>query len=110
MCIFNSIHPISCRSFIKKNRKSESIRSKTDKATAYKYNSTEVEDLKVVHRVYEIAQKCNVKKPEIALARMWKRGIASPIIGATKANCFDESVNALEVQLTGEDVAYLEEM
>lgn len=39
-----------------------------------------------------------------------EEGIASPIIGATKANCFDESVNALEVQLTGEDVAYLEEM
>lgn len=89
---------------------SESIRSRTDKAAAYKYNSTEDEDLKVVHRVYEIAQKYNVKMSEIALAWMWKKGIASPIIGATKANYLDEAVNALEVQLTDEDVAYLEEM
>lgn len=89
---------------------SESIRSRTDKAAAYKYNSTEDEDLKVVHRVYEIAQKYNVKMSEIALARMWKKGVASPIIGATKANYLDEAVNALEVQLTDEDVAYLEEM
>ncbi len=89
---------------------SESIRSRTDKAAAYKYNSTEDEDLKVVHRVYEIAQKYNVKMSEIALAWMWKKGVASPIIGATKANYLDEAVNALEVQLTDEDVAYLEEM
>lgn len=89
---------------------SESIRSRTDKAAAYKYNSTEDEDLKVVHRVYEISQKYNVKMSEIALAWMWKKGIASPIIGATKANYLDEAVNALEVQLTDEDVAYLEEM
>lgn len=89
---------------------SESIRSKTDKAAAYKYNSTEDEDLKVVHRVYEIAQKYNVKMSEIALAWMWKKGIASPIIGATKAHYLDEAVNALDVNLTDEDVAYLEEL
>ena len=89
---------------------SESIRSKTDKAAAYKYNSTEDEDLKVVHRVYEIAQKYNVKMSEIALAWMWKKGIASPIIGATKAHYLDEAVNALNVKLTDEDVAYLEEL
>lgn len=89
---------------------SESIRSRTDKAAAYKYNSTEDEDLIVVHRVYEIAQKYNVKMSEIALAWMWKKGVASPIIGATKANYLDEAVNALEVQLTDNDVAYLEEM
>lgn len=89
---------------------SESIRSKTDKAAAYKYNSTENEDLKVVHRVYEIAQKYNVKMSEIALAWMWKKGIASPIIGATKAHYLDEAVNALNVNLTDEDVAYLEEL
>ena len=89
---------------------SESIRSKTDKAAAYKYNSTEDEDLKVVHRVFEIAQKYNVKMSEIALAWMWKKGIASPIIGATKAHYLDEAVNALNVNLTDEDVAYLEEL
>lgn len=89
---------------------SESIRSKTDKASAYKYNSTENEDLKVVHRVYEVAQKYNVKMSEIALAWMWKKGIASPIIGATKAHYLDEAVNALNVNLTDEDVAYLEEL
>lgn len=89
---------------------SESIRSKTDKAAAYKYNSTEDEDLKVVHRVFEIAQKYNVKMSEIALAWMWKKGIASPIIGATKAHYLDEAVNALNVKLTDEDVAYLEEL
>lgn len=39
----------------------------------------------------------------------WAKGVASPIIGATKAHYLDDAVGALNVSLTPEDVAYLEE-
>jgi len=36
--------------------------------------------------------------------------VAAPIIGATKAEYFDDAVGALDVKLTADDVAYLEEV
>ena len=37
------------------------------------------------------------------------RGIAAPIIGATKARYLDDAVGAFAVHLSEEDLAYLEE-
>lgn len=45
-----------------------------------------------------------------ALAWQFKRGIASPIIGATKAKYFDDAAGALDIALSDEDIAYLEEL
>ena len=46
---------------------------------------------------------------QIAIAWQWAKGVVSPIIGATKARYLDDAAGALDVHLTGEDVAYLEE-
>ena len=46
----------------------------------------------------------------IAVAWLWAKGVASPIIGATKPQYFDDIVKAESVTLTDEDIAYLEEM
>jgi aryl-alcohol dehydrogenase-like predicted oxidoreductase len=47
---------------------------------------------------------------QVALAWMLSRpGVTSPIIGASKLIHLDEAVDALEVQLTAEECATLEE-
>ena len=47
---------------------------------------------------------------QIAIAWQWAKGVASPIIGATKAGYLDDAVGALDVKLSDEDISYLEEM
>ena len=56
-----------------------------------------------------LAERYGAKMQQIALAWHWAKGVASPIIGATKARYLDDAVGALAVTLTAEDIAYLEE-
>lgn len=88
---------------------SNSLRSKTDKVAHGKYDKMEEYDIKIVNRVNELAEKYNCKMSQIAIAWQWAKGIASPIIGATKAKYLDDAAGALDVKLTSDDVAYLEE-
>ena len=37
------------------------------------------------------------------------KGVASPIIGATKAEYFDDAAGALNIRLSDDEIAYLEE-
>ena len=87
----------------------DTLRSKTDRVAMGKYDSTEKQDMQIVRRVQELAQKYGVKMQQIALAWHWAKGVASPIVGATKARYLDDAANALKIKLTAEDVAYLEE-
>lgn len=88
----------------------DSLRSKTDRVARGKYDRMEEQDMKIVTRVQELAEKYGCKMSQIALAWQWAKGVASPIIGATKAAYLDDAVRALDVKLTDADVAYLEEM
>ena len=85
-------------------------RSKTDRTAAGKYDKNESEDKKIVLRVKELADKYDKTMTQISLAWQFKKGITSPIIGATKAKYFDDAAGALEFELTDEDAAYLEEL
>ena len=87
----------------------DSVRSQTDKTAMGKYDSTEKEDRVIVERVKELADKHGVTMTQITLAWHWKKGVASPIIGATKIKYLDDAVGALDVTLSDEEVAYLEE-
>ena len=46
---------------------------------------------------------------QISLAWLFAKGVLSPIIGATKAKYFDDAAGALDITLTDEEIAYLEE-
>ncbi len=46
---------------------------------------------------------------QVALAWLWNKGVASPIIGATKASHFDDAAEALALRLSSEEIAYLGE-
>ena len=87
----------------------DTLRSRTDRVAMGKYDRTEEQDMQIVLRVQELAERYGVKMQQIALAWHWAKGVASPIIGATKARYLDDAVGALAVKLTAEDIAYLEE-
>ena len=84
-------------------------RSQTDRVAISKYDSTEKEDKQIVERVRELAEKHSSTMTQIALAWHWKKGVAAPIIGATKLKYLDDAVGALDVTLSDEEVSYLEE-
>ncbi|PGM58272.1 aldo/keto reductase [Bacillus sp. AFS053548] len=86
------------------------LRSETDEIQKSKYGATENTDRLVVERVAEIAEKHGVTKSNIALAwLLQKEPVTAPIIGATKISHLEDSVGALSVKLTANEVAYLEE-
>lgn len=90
--------------------KTDTLRSKTDKVAIAKYDSTQQIDREIVVRVNDIAQKYGVTMTQVALAWQFAKGVASPIIGATKTQYLDDAVGALKVSLTKDDIAYLEEL
>ena len=85
-------------------------RSDTDKVIRSKYDADKENDLEIIGRVAELAEKYDVTMSEIALAWHFAKGVAAPIVGATKISHFDDAVRAVDLQLTPEDVAYLEEL
>jgi aryl-alcohol dehydrogenase (NADP+) len=67
-------------------------------------------DFNIVDQTVELAKKRGVSPSQIALAWMTnKPWITAPIIGAGKARYIDEAVAALDIKLTPEEVASLEE-
>lgn len=67
-------------------------------------------DHEVVTRVVELAEKHDVEPAQIALAWLLHQpGVAAPIIGATKMSHLEQAVAALEIELTDDERAHLEE-
>lgn len=87
----------------------DTLRSKTDVVSMNKYDSTQDQDMAIVQRVHELAGRHDAKMQQIALAWLWAKGVAAPIVGATKARYLDDAAGALDVKLSSEDIAYLEE-
>jgi aryl-alcohol dehydrogenase-like predicted oxidoreductase len=86
----------------------ETTRAKTDASAQRLYYQES--DYQVVDRVIDLAKKRGVSNAQIALAWMLHQpGITAPIIGATKPHHLEEAVKALDVRLTEDEIAYLEE-
>ncbi|MBR2810465.1 MAG: aldo/keto reductase [Solobacterium sp.] len=90
--------------------RSGSRRSDTDKILAHKYDMYEQEDLAIIDRVSEVAEKHGVSMTQVALAWQYCKGVAAPIVGATKAAHFKDACKAVDLVLNDEDVKYLEEL
>ncbi len=91
-----------------RDRRGETIRSKSDGFAHQMYYQDN--DFSTLDRVVELAHQRGCSPAQIALAWMLhKPGISSPIIGATKMQHLDEAVAAVEISLTPNDIAYLEE-
>lgn len=88
---------------------SGTMRSKTDMTIRGKYDHAMENDLEIIARVDELAKRYGVSMSEIALSWHIKRGVAAPIVGASKMHHFDEAVRAVDFELSDADAAYLEE-
>jgi aryl-alcohol dehydrogenase-like predicted oxidoreductase len=85
----------------------ETARSEQDEFGRRLYGD---EDCVVVDCVGEIAERRGIPRAQVALAWLLAQpGITSPIVGATKPRHLDDAVAALEVRLTPEEIAGLEE-
>lgn len=89
---------------------SNTKRSQTDQTMRKKYDAYKSNDLMIIERVNEIAQKYNVSMSEVALAWHYAKGVSAPIVGATKKHHFLQATKAIDLSLTQEDVTYLEEL
>jgi aryl-alcohol dehydrogenase-like predicted oxidoreductase len=83
-------------------------RSETDAFGSKLYD--ERSDRAVVERVAEIAGQRGVSRAQVALAWVLaKPVVTAPIVGVTKDHHLDDAVAAVDLQLTEEEVARLEE-
>lgn len=73
-----------------------------------KYDATEEQDNAIILRVAELAKKYGASMTEIALAWLLTT-VTSPVVGMTKVSHVNDAVNAVEITLSAEDRAYLEE-
>ena len=87
----------------------ETLRGQTDTYAHGMYYRDD--DYAVVDRVVAVAERHGVKPTQVALAWLLnKPGVVAPIIGASKMYQLEEAVAAVEVKLSAEDHAYLEEV
>jgi aryl-alcohol dehydrogenase-like predicted oxidoreductase len=85
-------------------------RLETDPIAKNKYDTTVDADQMVIERVAELVEKYGVPMAHISLAWMLhKNPVVAPVIGATKILHLESAVESLSVQLTPEDMAYMEE-
>lgn len=92
-----------------KDWESGTSRSNTDKTLRAKYDHAKENDMEIIARVAELAERLGVTMTEVALAWQYKRGVAAPIVGATKVPHFDAAVRAIDLKLSDDDAAFLEE-
>jgi aryl-alcohol dehydrogenase-like predicted oxidoreductase len=86
----------------------ETVRAKTDGFAKMLYFREG--DFSVANRAWEVAKSHGVTGSQIALAWMLnKPHITAPIIGASKLEHLDQSIAALEIKLTPDEIESLEE-
>ena len=62
----------------------------------------------IIGRVAEIAEKRGVTMTEVSLAWLLSK-VTSPVVGATKLHHIEGAVKAVDLELTPEEILYLEE-
>ncbi|MEX2327589.1 MAG: aldo/keto reductase, partial [Pseudomonadales bacterium] len=68
-------------------------------------------DFAIADRVIEIAEKYGKKPAQIAVAWvLGKPGVSCPVVGVSKLSQLEDLVDAAQIELTPEDVTYLEEL
>ncbi|MBO4887138.1 MAG: aldo/keto reductase [Firmicutes bacterium] len=83
-------------------------RLEMDAYAKFKYDSTEELDGRIIARVAEIAEKRGVTMTEVSLAWLLSK-VTAPVVGATKPHHIDGAVGGVELELTPEEMKYLEE-
>ncbi|PWM32478.1 MAG: aldo/keto reductase [Clostridiales bacterium] len=85
-----------------------SKRLEEDSYAKFKYDATAKQDDVIISRVAELADKRGVSMTEISLAWLLTK-VTAPVVGATKMRHIEGAAKAVELTLTQEEIAYLEE-
>lgn len=92
------------------SRTTRTVRQESDEMTPDLYLQLGTGNKEVVERVEELANKHGASMAQVALAWvMAKDVVAAPIVGTTSLDKLQDLLGALDVELTQEDIAYLEE-
>lgn len=85
-----------------------SKRLEEDSYARLKYDATAEQDSEIIRRVAELADKRGVTMTEISLAWLLTK-VTAPVVGATKLHHIEGAAKAVDLDLTAEELAYLEE-
>ena len=85
-----------------------SKRLEEDTYAKFKYDATADQDQVIINRVAELAEKRGVTMTEISLAWLLTK-VTAPVVGATKLHHIDGAVKAVDLELSQEEISYLEE-
>ncbi len=84
-------------------------RSVSDEFGKTLYSESDANDAQIAERLAAIAEEAHATRAQVALAWLLsKRGVAAPIIGASREDQLDELLRAVELTLTPEQIAELE--
>ena len=86
-----------------------SKRLQEDSYAQLKYGAAHDQDAPILTRVAELADRRGVSMTEISLAWLLTR-VTAPVVGATKLHHIEEAAKAVDLALTVEECAYLEEL
>lgn len=86
----------------------DSKRMQEDSYAKFKYDATKEQDGVIIERVQELAEKRGVSMTEVSLAWLLTK-VTSPVVGATKFQHIEGAAKAVELELTEDETAYLEE-
>ena len=85
-----------------------SKRLQEDSYAKLKYDGTAQQDGEIICRVAELADRHSATMTEISLAWLLTK-VTAPIVGATKLHHIEGAAKAVDLALTAEELAYLEE-
>lgn len=85
-----------------------SKRLEKDDYARLKYDATAEQDERIIRRVAELADRHGVSMTEISLAWLLTK-VTAPVVGATKFHHVEGAAAAVDLTLTEEELAYLEE-
>ena len=85
-----------------------SKRLQEDSYAKFKYDATAQQDGVIIDRVAQLAEKRGVSMTEVSLAWLLTK-VASPVVGATKLHHIEGAAKAVDLELTPEEISYLEE-
>ena len=80
-----------------------------DAYAKFKYDASAQQDGIIIERVAEIADRRGVSMTEVSLAWLLTK-VASPVVGATKFHHIEGAAKAVDLELTKEELTYLEEL
>ena len=85
-----------------------SKRLQEDSYAQMKYGGMADQDAPIIQRVAELADRRGVSMTEISLAWLLTK-VTAPVVGATKLHHIEGAAKAVDLKLTDEECAYLEE-